>query len=166
VSGVLWTPFGKAAELLAASAEFQAMTGAANATAALAKVVYPSFYTPGADSIPLAVLWKHSGHTRTRRTWDGTQEGSLLLTLFDAIPEANLGEEKTDYAEWTQRVDDIFTEMQSLARTAIPGSPTNDWYFDLKAFEELDPPGWVDEAATGVAHARTATYRLEWGGGL
>lgn len=140
------------------------MTGADDATEALAKIVYPSFYVPGSDSIPLAVLWKHPGQTRTRRTWIGDQEGSLLLTLYDLIPEEHRGDEKADYTEWTQRVDAILQEMEALTRTAIPGSPTGDWYWAMSAFEEMDPPGWVDEAATGVAHARTATYRLEWAG--
>lgn len=166
MSGVLWTPFAKAAELLSASAEFQEMTGTANAAAALAKIVYPSFYVPGTDSIPLAVLWKHAGQTRTRRTHFGDQEGSLLLTLYDLIPEELIGDEAADYAAWTQRVDSILSEMDALARTSIPGSPTNDWYWAMSAFEEMDPPGWLDEQGTGIAHCRTATYRLEWSGSL
>lgn len=162
MSGVLWTPFVKAAELLAASPEFQSMTSAEDATEALTKIVYPNFYAPGTDTIPLAVLWKDQGHTRTRRTWDGDQSGSLLVTFYDSIPEDKLGDEAADYADWTQRLDTIFTEIIALSNSAIPGSGTNDWYWFLKAFEEMDPPGWLDEAETGIAHCRTATYRLEW----
>lgn len=166
MSGVLWTPFEKAAELLAASDEFQTMTGAANAAAALAKIVYPNFVVARGDTLPLAVLWKDAGHTRTRRTHFGDQEGSLLLTLYDLIPEEIQGDEQADYTAWTQRVDAILSEMDELSRTAIPGSPTNDWYWAMSAFEEVDPPGWLEEKTTGIAHCRTATYRLEWNGSI
>lgn len=164
MSGSLWTPFVKAAELFAASESFQEMVAAEDAAEALAKIVFPTFYTPGTDSIPLAVLWKHQGHTRTRRTWDGDQSGSLLITFYDLIPEDKRGDEPADYADWTQRLDDIFNEAMALANTAIPGDSGGDWYWPLTAFEEMDPPGWLDEAATGIAHCRTATYRLEWNG--
>lgn len=157
----IWTPFGKAAELLAATAEFRTMVGAANATAALNNIVYPYFEVPEGQ-IPIAVLWKMSGVTRTVRKRIGLATGTLALTLYDLIPEAHRGNPAADYQAWAQRVATILRQMLELAATSIPGHPTNDWYWNLDEFEELDPPAWLDEAETGLAHCRVATYRLAW----
>lgn len=157
----IWTPFEKAAELLAATAEFQTMVSAETAAESLVKVKYPYYEVPETE-IPLAVLWKASGMTRTVRKRIGLATGTLMLTLYDLIPEAQRGDPAADYEAWAQRVAAILRQMLELAATSIPDHPTHDWYWNLDEFEEMDPPAWLDQAETGLAHCRVATYRLGW----
>lgn len=160
-TGSLSLPFAKAAELLAATAAFQSLCSVATAEQALPKIIYP-YFDPSAEleDLPLAVLWKYPGLTKHRRGRLDAGSGSILLTIYALIPEEHRGNRQDDLLDWSNQVGAIIQQMLEKAQTYLPDE--SDWYWGLVNYEEVDPPGWLDEADTGISYCRVATYLLEW----
>ena len=159
-SGPLSLPYAGAAELLAATAAFQAMCSVATAASALPFIVYPYFDFDADPSLPRAVLrdWPGQGSFRLSRL--GNQEGSLLLTLYCEIPTEYRGDPKNDHLDWNNTAGAILQQMLQKSRTTNPDTGEDFWH--LVEVEQIDPPAWLSEADTGVPFCRVATYRLKW----
>ena len=167
-SGSLSLPFAKAAELVAATAAFQALCGVETAAEALPRIAYPQWEIGQAlkdspeTAFPRAVLWKHRGVTSHSRERIGRESGSLILSLYAAIPAEFDGDERNDLLDWSNIVGAILDQMTDLADSVIPNAPGDGaWYWHMTRYDELEPPTWMDVVKTSIT-CRMATYRLHW----
>jgi hypothetical protein len=128
--------------LVASSAKFRTIVGAANATAALAFIHYP--YPLSSDARPWALI---DGGTGTE--WEEqirlSAGGSLMLTI--EVPESYYSTPTTDKTKWLAfagDVDDIMDQISTNSNTS-KGDGTN--YWNLTAISQAESPYLVQEQA-------------------
>ena len=137
--------------LVASSAKFRTIVGAANATAALDDIHYPypnvtydDDGNPTGDVRPWAII---DGGTGTE--WEEqirlSAGGSLMLTI--EVPESYYSGYSTDKAKWLAfagDVDDIMDQMETNSNTS-KGDGSN--YWNLTAISQAESPYLVLEQA-------------------
>lgn len=164
-SGPLSLPFQFAAFLLASSATFRALAGAADATEALESICFPfrDVETDGYQ-IPGAIICHPDGAIQFRERM-GREAGKLCLILSAAIPEEFVGDPQNDYLDWLNKCGAILNEMLNNA-----GTPTGsgNFYWRMTGYT-LIAAGWGeqseqsrDEEPTAAADFRLATFGLDW----
>jgi len=146
------------AGLVASSAKFRTITGAANATAALDYIHYP--YPLSSDARPWAIL---DGGTGTE--WEEqirfSAGGSLMLTI--EVPESYYSGYSTDKTKWLAfagDVDDIIDQIETNSNAA-KGDGTN--YWNLTAVSQAESPYLVLEQSTDPAAPYfTCAFLCRW----
>ena len=121
-SGEYALPLVRASQLLASCAEVQAMFGVANAPDAFDMIDYPlrdveSFGPPQPGVVVQG--WKQFAK------WDGTQQGEVLISLWDVVKEEYQATEdapldfKNDALAWLNRCGAIRGQMKALSKTPL-----------------------------------------------
>jgi len=164
-TGDLSLPFAKAAELLAASTEFQAMVGGANAASALAFIDYPlrDVETYGWP-IPGAIITDDDSLNQYTKRLPRHREGQLLLILCDEMKSVYYADGQTidwrnDDIAWRNRLGLIMSDMLQrpnggvLATTGWKkvGTPTH-----------LGPPDYQRDNAAAQRWFRYAAFIVDW----
>jgi hypothetical protein len=128
--------------LVASSAKFRTIVGAATATIALDDIHYP--YPSDSDTRPWAII---DGGTGTE--WEEqirmSAGGSLMLTI--EVPESYYSGYSTDKTKWLAfagDVDDIMDQMETNSNTS-KGDGSN--YWNLTAISQAESPYLVLEQA-------------------
>lgn len=120
-------PFALAAKLLAASATFQALVGAADAAAALAYIDHPYRDCETAGyRIPGGYLFDDESCRQFKEHKRGKQGGELFLVLSAAPSETHAADPENDMQEWRNTLGAILADMEQLA-----GGPVGDGSFHL-----------------------------------
>ena len=154
-SGVLSLPLKYLRDTLAASASFQAWVGAADASAALAKILVVAGTTTGNYAVvDWADNWQREATAFGARN-HFEQTGDLGVLLM----QGTIGGRPEDEAAWTflNTIGAIVAEMEALAGT--PG------YLDIRRFGFISRPRRpeTDEAQTD-GDFYEAILRVEYGG--
>lgn len=133
--GLLLTPRQGLAELVASSAKFRTITGAANAAAALEFAHYP--FPEPTDVRPWALIDNGEG-TQVEEQVRFSVNGSLVLTL--EVPEDYYSAQTGDKAKWIAFAGDVDTIIEQIMTNsnAAKGDGTN--YWNLIAVELLQQP--------------------------
>lgn len=130
--GPLSLMYARAAELLAASARFRTVVGAANEAAALAFIHYPeaNWDATPKPTRPMAIISRVPGDQFTLQN-DGSRSGTLTLAFefgisADWLDEANSDSKQVKYlAEagltYENNVGKILTEMLEKSNAVKPG---------------------------------------------
>ncbi len=151
--------FAKAAELLAASPNFQELVGAESAAEALPRVFYPGCNVEQGPPAPGGVLYKWPGLTTQTRTRQLSEQGTLLLTLYGELPDPRYDDPREELLEWSNIAGLITVDMLTLARCPIPAG--NDFYWGLIQVTEFETD-WLAEDETNVDLCRVSTLLLTW----
>lgn len=151
--------FAKAAELLAASSNFRAMVEADDATDALERIFYPGCQSEQGPPVPGAVLYKYPGLTRQKRSRQGAESGSLLLTLYGALPDPRCEDVREELLEWSNVAGLVTLDMLELSRCPIEGGA--DFYWGLTEVEEIETD-WLYQEQTDIDVCRVSTLLLTW----
>lgn len=144
--------------LVASSAKFRTIVGAANATAALDDIHYP--YPNDSDVRPWAII---DGGTGTE--WEEqirmSAGGSLMLTI--EVPESYYSGYSTDKTKWLAfagDVDDIMDQMETNSNTS-KGDGSN--YWNLTAISQAESPYLVlEQAGDPAAQYFTCAILCRW----
>lgn len=156
------------AYLLASTAQFQSITGAANAAAALAFVHVDADDTPDSpDDRPRAIVEferQYSREDAAIKTFDSV--GALLLSLEFAPSAADSPWD--ELLEFCERVDTIKSQMQTLAGTGT-GPFAGETHFNARRISLVAGPTAFTEVR-GAAGGESRAYlygcvlRVDWEG--
>lgn len=159
-TGPLATPFAEARDLLAATAEWQSVCSAANATEAAARIyLFDATPTNGAeDLVPFITLADFDGlQHRAERIRPG--RGQLLAEFFLPLDdELSQSEQELDFRN---KVGTILQQAFALAQTPKPGGGGY-WHF-VAFWKEITPQVITEsEPRFGVADCMWCALVLEW----
>ncbi len=144
------------AELLSASPAFQALFGAADATAARARITWPYADFAGGQALPVAVI--SNVEYQTERL--GDEQGELGVTLYSAIPEEFVALSHADFENFEDSVLTIIKEIKGLSRTINPA--TGEHFFHLTEVCMRGDVGWLKADETGIEDCRVGTFLVKW----
>lgn len=165
-TGPLSTPFALMSELIAGSATFRTLVGAASEAAALAYIDYP-YRDVEADGylIPGAYLFDDDSFEQFKIRKDGSQAGQLGLVICAAVSEDYATDRKNDLKEWRNTLGAILEEMLAKSGTVAAGGG---WYGRLTKWTKASI-GWarksdadLDADPTAEDTYRTGLFVLDW----
>ncbi|OGT59923.1 MAG: hypothetical protein A3E01_10795 [Gammaproteobacteria bacterium RIFCSPHIGHO2_12_FULL_63_22] len=157
-SGPLSRPFALAAELLAASATFQALVSAADATEALDSIDYPYRDLEAGDYlIPGGYLFDDESLDQFR-DWSGKEGGQLGLVLSAAKSVTHATDSKNDLKEWRNTLGAILAEMLTLSKTPAAGGG---FHWNLTGWRKVSI-GWQQKSEDALDADPTVekTFRI------
>lgn len=128
------------AALVAASATFRTVVGAASAAAALASIHYPELDLRGAnpDTRPWALIRPGPDYYRGRMM---ESRGSLLLSCEFPVDSDYQASEADAFLEFTNNLGQIIEDMLTLANTSAGSTH----YLNVVSIEYDAPPGRCDK---------------------
>ena len=164
-SGPLSRPFALAAELLAASATFQTLVGAANATAAMASIDYPYRDLEAGDYlIPGGYLFDGESLDQFR-DWNGKEGGQLGLVISAEKSVTHATDSRNDLKEWRNTLGAILSEMLAKSKTPAAGGG---FHWNLTGWRKISI-GWqlkseqaLDADPTVEKTFRIGLFILNW----
>lgn len=164
-SGPLSRPFALAAELLAASATFQTLVGAADATGALEFIDYPYRDLEAGDYlIPGGYLFDDPGLDQFQERL-GKAGGQLGLVLSAATSADYADVPKNDLKEWRNILGAILSEMLANARGPAAGGG---FYWGMTGWVKMGI-GWetkseqsLDANPAAAQKFRVGSFILNW----
>lgn len=129
-------PLYKLRELVAASATFRSVVGAANATDALESI----YIAESAPTTPCAIVWCGDDFTRSR-VCPGEYQLTASLELSLLFPVADIGDEQDDRdARFLEQIGNIVADCDALAGQGT--SPSDgESYLNAESWSYVTKPG-------------------------
>ncbi|MDE2473217.1 MAG: hypothetical protein KGL35_32055 [Bradyrhizobium sp.] len=173
LNGVAW--------LIASSATFQGIVGAANATAALLKVPMEADDTEETGSSrPRAIVHPSSRFTLHKRALDLYQPAGAVIVSFEFLPSAGIEAEgsglTTREDRYADEITNFLNQLDGILSDCMAAQGAGNGYLEgqsqvaIQGIELLDGPGAVFEdraegqAGETPAYFMAAVYAFIWEG--
>lgn len=156
--GILLGPYEGLEELVASSAKFRTITGAANATAALDKIHYP--YPEDDSERPWALIDNGAG-TEWEDVIRFSAGGALMLTI--EVPKSSYTTPTTHKGKFKSFMSDADTVIAQMAANSNVQKGDGSNYWNLTSVSKAEGPGPVDPEDGEVdAPYYTCSFLCRW----